>query len=232
MGIAACKRAEVQTGDAVLVMGAGPIGLVSMMVARAFGATKICITDINQSRLDFALKMGADAAVNVTEMDPAQVAAATRATVGERNYFDRVIDCSGFAPVIQAAAQAVHQGGVVVSGPMLLPVPRAPLKRLRSWIEVHTIVRLAVTTLLQKVPLLFPLPSSLFLCPAQVLVGMGSAKADLPLEVAIIREVELRGSFRYRFCYPIAVDLIATGRVSDKQHSAVAVRAVTTGTAS
>ena len=34
VGVAACRKAEVQTGDAVLVTGAGPIGLVSMLVAK------------------------------------------------------------------------------------------------------------------------------------------------------------------------------------------------------
>ena len=47
VGVAACKRAEVQTGDSVLIMGAGPIGLVSMATAKAFGATWVTITDIN-----------------------------------------------------------------------------------------------------------------------------------------------------------------------------------------
>ena len=40
----ACKRAPISIGQKVLVCGAGTIGLLSMMVARAMGATEICIT--------------------------------------------------------------------------------------------------------------------------------------------------------------------------------------------
>lgn len=43
VGVHACKRANIQIGDIALVMGAGPIGLVSMLAARAMGASKICI---------------------------------------------------------------------------------------------------------------------------------------------------------------------------------------------
>ena len=44
VGVHACKRAGVTPGDKVLVCGAGPIGLVCMMVARAQGAASIVIT--------------------------------------------------------------------------------------------------------------------------------------------------------------------------------------------
>lgn len=44
VGVHACKRAGVTVGSTVLVLGAGPIGLVSLLAARAFGASKIIIT--------------------------------------------------------------------------------------------------------------------------------------------------------------------------------------------
>lgn len=44
VGIHACRRAAVTAGDCVLVLGAGPIGLVTMLTARAMGASKILIT--------------------------------------------------------------------------------------------------------------------------------------------------------------------------------------------
>lgn len=40
----ACKRAKIRFGDVVLVMGAGPIGLTSMLAAKAFGASAVIIT--------------------------------------------------------------------------------------------------------------------------------------------------------------------------------------------
>lgn len=44
VGVHACKRANVGIGSKVLILGAGPIGLVSLLVAKAMGASKIVIT--------------------------------------------------------------------------------------------------------------------------------------------------------------------------------------------
>lgn len=44
VGVHACKRANIGTGQKVLITGAGPIGLVNLMVAKAMGASKVVIT--------------------------------------------------------------------------------------------------------------------------------------------------------------------------------------------
>lgn len=44
VGVHACKRASVTIGSKVLILGAGPIGLVTLLVAKSMGATKIVIT--------------------------------------------------------------------------------------------------------------------------------------------------------------------------------------------
>lgn len=43
VGVHACKRANISIGSKVLILGAGPIGLVSLLVAKAMGATKAVI---------------------------------------------------------------------------------------------------------------------------------------------------------------------------------------------
>src|SRR5215207_4853135 len=48
VGIWACRKAGVTAGDRVLVTGAGPIGLLAMQVAKAFGATDVAISDVNE----------------------------------------------------------------------------------------------------------------------------------------------------------------------------------------
>ena len=57
----ACEKAGVTAGDRVLVTGAGPIGLLSAQVARARGATEIVVTDVNEHRLELALRHRRDA---------------------------------------------------------------------------------------------------------------------------------------------------------------------------
>lgn len=59
VGVHACLRAGVGPGSEVLILGAGPIGLVTLLTAKAMGATKILITDMIQGRLDMAKELGA-----------------------------------------------------------------------------------------------------------------------------------------------------------------------------
>src|SRR5690242_6522908 len=53
-------------GEDVLITGAGPIGLMAVGIAKHVGARHVVITDVNDYRLDLAIKMGATRAVNVT----------------------------------------------------------------------------------------------------------------------------------------------------------------------
>ncbi|KAE8694710.1 Sorbitol dehydrogenase [Hibiscus syriacus] len=66
VGIHACRRAEVGPETNVLIVGAGPIGLVTLLAARAFGAPRIVIVDVDDCRLSIAKKLGADESVQVS----------------------------------------------------------------------------------------------------------------------------------------------------------------------
>ncbi|EPS25465.1 L-arabinitol 4-dehydrogenase [Penicillium oxalicum] len=54
VALAAIERSGLRLGDATLITGAGPIGLISLLSARAAGACPIVITDIDEGRLAFA----------------------------------------------------------------------------------------------------------------------------------------------------------------------------------
>ncbi|QPG74254.1 hypothetical protein FOA43_001579 [Brettanomyces nanus] len=56
VGVHSNKQIGTKFGDRILVIGAGPVGLLAAGVARAFGATKVLILDISQTRLAFALE--------------------------------------------------------------------------------------------------------------------------------------------------------------------------------
>lgn len=68
IGMEICKRAQVTEGDRVLIMGAGPIGICAMQVAKSFGA-KVIMSDLVASRLERAKNMGADETVLVPTED-------------------------------------------------------------------------------------------------------------------------------------------------------------------
>ena len=53
------RRAGVSLGKRVLICGAGPIGLVNLLTAKAMGASEVVITDIMDNRLEVARSMGA-----------------------------------------------------------------------------------------------------------------------------------------------------------------------------
>lgn len=54
-------------GEDVLITGAGPIGCMAVAICKKVGAKNVVIVDINDYRLDLAKKMGADAAINVSD---------------------------------------------------------------------------------------------------------------------------------------------------------------------
>ncbi|MGG6294736.1 zinc-dependent dehydrogenase [Leptolyngbya sp. AN02str] len=62
----AVKKAQVQPGQTVLVTGAGPIGLMFVMLVKYFGGRAIA-TDLIPSRLEKAKQLGAEAALNATD---------------------------------------------------------------------------------------------------------------------------------------------------------------------
>jgi L-iditol 2-dehydrogenase len=64
---------DIQPDDVVLVIGAGPIGLMHLMLARLRGAKRVVISDLLPDRLALATRTGADRAVNPVEEDLARV---------------------------------------------------------------------------------------------------------------------------------------------------------------
>lgn len=59
-------RLKVESGDVALVLGSGTIGLLTIAVLKARGVRKIIATDLNDSKLEYAKKMGADIAINTS----------------------------------------------------------------------------------------------------------------------------------------------------------------------
>lgn len=60
---------DIQPGSTVFISGAGPVGLLGVLVTKYFGADKIIISDMEQSRLDVAKKLGADFTINAGKFD-------------------------------------------------------------------------------------------------------------------------------------------------------------------
>ena len=118
VGVHIVRQASVTPGQSVVVMGAGPVGLLCAAVARAFGATKVVQVDIVQKKLDFSLGFGATHAYLSQRVSPEENAAniIKAAELGEGA--DVVIDASGAEPSIQASVHALRVGGTYVQAGM------------------------------------------------------------------------------------------------------------------
>jgi len=103
------RRANVKSGQTVLVIGSGISGLLHIQLARADGAERVIATDINEHRLNAAKKFGADEVINAQEDVPAR----TR-EVNEGRLADRVIVCTGAVSVIDQALKSVDRGGTIL----------------------------------------------------------------------------------------------------------------------
>jgi len=110
VGLHACERGDVGTGDTVLINGAGPIGLVTMAAARAAGAADVLVTDLVQGKLERARERGADRAIDVSSTD--LVPAVDEYTDGAGA--DVVIEASGAEPAIKSTVDTVRRGGTIV----------------------------------------------------------------------------------------------------------------------
>jgi threonine dehydrogenase-like Zn-dependent dehydrogenase len=69
VGVGSVNLAEIEPGDSAVIVGAGKIGLGTMLVAKAAGAFPVIVTDVHKNRLDKALEMGADVTLNAAEDD-------------------------------------------------------------------------------------------------------------------------------------------------------------------
>jgi threonine dehydrogenase-like Zn-dependent dehydrogenase len=67
--VGAVRRAPIQPGDAVLIIGGGPMGLLFAQTYRAMGAGQILIADVSPYRLAFARALGVDLTVDVRAED-------------------------------------------------------------------------------------------------------------------------------------------------------------------
>lgn len=113
-------------GEDVLITGAGPIGIMAAAICRHVGARHVVITDVNDYRLELALKMGATRAVNVAHQKLDDVMKELGMTEG----FDVGLEMSGNPRAFRDLLTAMNHGGKVA----LLGIP--PAETAIDWNQV------------------------------------------------------------------------------------------------
>ena len=106
-------------GDHVVVIGPGPLGLISVEVAKALCAGKVFLVGTRASRLKVGEALGADRIINVNQEDPVQVIREETKGIGA----DLVIESSGAAQAPQMAIDMAKRMGKI----LLLGFPEEPV---------------------------------------------------------------------------------------------------------
>ena len=124
VALAAVERANLRLGDAALICGAGPIGLTTLLCARAAGAYPLVITDLDAGRLAFAESLVSSSSSSldgparvrtllVAPEEANEVLAARIVDAMEGTEPDVALECTGAESSIGAAIEAVRFGGTV-----------------------------------------------------------------------------------------------------------------------
>lgn len=109
IGAHAVRRAEVQAGQRVLVVGVGPIGMAALIFSRLRGAT-VTALDTRASRIAFCQQhLGADAGVLIGPGDESELARLTGA-----DFFDVVFDATGNPRAMERGFKFIAHGGKYV----------------------------------------------------------------------------------------------------------------------
>jgi len=110
VGMQACNRAGLKPGSSVAVVGSGPIGLITMLVARSFGASKVYMIDVYDSRLAKAKELGADETIHAGKSSTSEMIASFTHGRG----VDVVFDTSGSSKGAACTPFLAKPGGVIV----------------------------------------------------------------------------------------------------------------------
>ena len=115
VGLHTARAAQIRTGDRVLVIGGGPVGLTTARWARQLGAKDIVVSDPVSVRRDLSEQFGATAVVDPTAGD-----------LG--NGYDVVIECVGKPGLLDLCVGAAEtKGRVVVAGVCAEPDRYTPI---------------------------------------------------------------------------------------------------------
>lgn len=107
----ALRVGEVHTGDDVLVMGTGPVGLLIAQAAKAFGANHVLCTDISATSLNMARKLGIERTVDVRSEDQTEC---VREVCGRPNV-NVIFDTVGSAASQERTLKLLRESGRLVN---------------------------------------------------------------------------------------------------------------------
>ncbi|AHV98655.1 MULTISPECIES: NAD(P)-dependent alcohol dehydrogenase [Paenibacillus] len=159
VGFHAANQGGAHAGQSAVIMGAGCIGLVTLLALKAMGLTEIYVVDIMPNRLEKAKELGAAAVINGKEKDVVKEVMELTGGTG----CDLVFETTGAEIIAQQAVFISKKGASIV------------------------------------------------------FIGYSnSGSVNLPLSLAMDKELTFKTVFRYRHIYPMAIQAVASGKVNLK----------------
>ena len=123
VGMHAVRRSRLKPGEPVIIMGAGTIGLVTILAAKAAGAGEIIVSDLEDVRLDMAQKLGATKTLNASKENVVEFVKDFTHGFG----IEVVFETAGSVPTTQQTIDVVARGGRIVwvgmAGEDIFPMP-------------------------------------------------------------------------------------------------------------
>ena len=110
VAVRAVRLSNQRLGDTVVVLGAGPIGLLCLQAAKAAGAGKIIVSEPSETRRMVASELGADAVINPLREDVYASVMSLTESVGP----DVVYECEAAQPTLDDALNMVRKKGNVM----------------------------------------------------------------------------------------------------------------------
>lgn len=157
-------RLQPKSGDTVLIIGAGTMGLLLLQLLVRGGASRVVMIDVNIQRLARAETLGASR--TYTDIQ--------HALKDEPPGFDCVVDATGVASVVESAFTAVKRGGKLMIFGVASPEARISLSPFRIYNEEITV--------LGSMAVLFSFQPALDLMSAGIINTKAMLTAELPLE--------------------------------------------------
>lgn len=108
------ERSHVEPGDFVVVVGPGPLGLLSIILSKASGSAKVAVigtASAEEMRFSLAEEVGTDYLINISEEDPVEAIAELTKGKGA----DLVVETSGSPSGIACAVEIVRKLGRITS---------------------------------------------------------------------------------------------------------------------
>lgn len=150
VAVQAVKEANMKFGDTVAVFGAGPIGLVTILAAKAAGASKIFVFDLSDARLEKAQQLGATHVFNSGSINPAD---AVRNEIPEG--VDVTFEVAGVGPTFKSSIDVTKARGIVVIVSIFArPIEWNPMMLTNTGVKVTSTIAYSSTSFQQTVDLM------------------------------------------------------------------------------